>query len=152
MKEQDYHFAIEADISPAEAMDRISQVREWWTKGFEGQSERAGDTFTTRFGDTSVDFEVAELVPGRKIVWKVVDCNLPFTRDRKEWKDTTVVWELSGDARRTTVSMTHHGLVPQVECYELCKTGWNFYVGESLRKLLTEGKGLPDGKVRKEHS
>src|SRR5215831_11624270 len=86
MKAQDYHLAIEADISPAEAIDRINQVPEWWTKGFEGKSHRVGDTFTTRFGDTVVDFEVAELVPGKKVVWNVVDCNLPFTQDKKEWK------------------------------------------------------------------
>jgi hypothetical protein len=39
--------------------------------------------------------------------------------------------------------MTHIGLVPGVECYEDCKKGWNFYVGESLFRWMTEGKGLP---------
>ena len=39
--------------------------------------------------------------------------------------------------------MTHVGLTPDKECYEDCNKGWSFYVGESLRKLITEGKGLP---------
>ena len=44
----------------------------------------------------------------------------------------------------TTVTMTHAGLTPAVERFEACKAGWNFHVGESLFKLLTEDIGLPD--------
>ncbi len=38
--------------------------------------------------------------------------------------------------------MTHVGLVPEAECYNDCKAGWDKHVGESLLKLLTEGKGI----------
>ena len=34
--------------------------------------------------------------------------------------------------------------VPGVECYENCETGWDHYIKESLFKLLTEKKGLPE--------
>ena len=79
-----------------------------------------------------------------KVVWQVTDCNLHFVNDKKEWKDTSVVWEASPANGATQVRMTHVGLVPDVECYDNCKTGWDFFVGESLSKLLNENKGLPD--------
>ena len=149
MKQHDYQSSVAARITPQEAGDRISRVVEWWTKGIEGHCEKPGDRFTVRFGDTFVDFEVVELIPGRRIEWRVVDCNLHWISDKKEWKDTSVVWEISADDGATRVTMTHRGLLPEVECYKDCKVGWDFYVGESLRKLLTDNKGLPDGQRRK---
>jgi hypothetical protein len=53
-----------------------------------------------------------------------------------------MVFDISSTNEGTLVSVTHVGLVPEIECYEQCKKGWNFYV-ESLRKLMTEGKGEP---------
>jgi hypothetical protein len=145
---RDYQFSIGAEITAKEALDRIARVPEWWTTGFAGADKKRGDAFSVRFGETFVDFEVAEFVPERKVVWRVTDCHLHFIKDKAEWKDTQVIWELSSTGDKTSVSMTHKGLVPTAECYGNCEAGWNFYVGESLRKYLTEGKGLPDGRNR----
>ncbi len=38
--------------------------------------------------------------------------------------------------------MTHSGLVPGMECYEVCESGWNQHVGESLRSLIANGNGI----------
>jgi hypothetical protein len=140
----DYQRSIQAGISPAEALSRISRVPDWWTKNFTGRSGNPGDRFTVRFGETFVDFQVSEVVPGKKAVWQVTDCNLHWINDKKEWKGTSVVWEVSSRNGATQVKMTHAGLVPGVECYGNCKPGWDFFVGESLLKLLTENQGLPD--------
>jgi|SRR6516165_5926213 hypothetical protein len=147
MSHQDYTATISAKITAKEAIDRISRVPDWWTKGFMGASEKPGDIFTVRFGETFVDFQVIELIPEKRIVWQVTDCNLYFVPNKKEWNHTRVVWEVSSDKGLTTVRMTHVGLVPEHQCYENCERGWNFYVTESLRKLLTENKGLPDGSL-----
>ena len=72
----------------------------------------------------------------------MTDCNLHWLKDKKEWKGTDAVWEVSRNNGTTvTAQMTHIGLVSGIECYDECKKGWNFYLGESL---LTENKGLPD--------
>ena len=42
--------------------------------------------------------------------------------------------------------MTHVGLVPALQCFSDCSGGWGFYFSQSLRKLLTTGKGEPDPK------
>ena len=91
-----------------------------------------------------MDFAVVEFVPTKRIVWRVTDCNLPFVEDRKEWRNTEVVFDISSEGGATTVTMTHSGLEPSVECYETCRKNWNFFITESLQKLLTENQGMPD--------
>lgn len=140
----DYQRAIRADISQAEAFRRIGRVSDWWTRNFTGRAESPGDRFSVRFGETFVDFKIGEVVPGKKIVWQVTDCNLHWINNKKEWKGTSIVWEVSSENGAAQVKMTHAGLVPSVECYSNCKTGWDFCIGESLLKLLTDNQGLPD--------
>ena len=144
MTQQNYSSTVTAKVTPEQAIDKISRVPEWWTKGFAGAAQKVGDAFTVRFGETFVNFKISEVVPGKKVVWQVTDCNLHFVNDKKEWKDTSVVWEASPSNGGTQVRMTHVGLVPGVECYGNCKEGWDFFVGESLSKLLNGNKGLPD--------
>jgi hypothetical protein len=148
MNTPDYQISVDTGLSPREAFARISAVSDWWTKGFTGQSQQAGDTFTVRWGDTFVDFELAEVEPDKKIVWRVVDSHVPWVKNKGEWTGTKVIWEASQDRGTTRIGMTHVGLVPQVECYEQCEAGWNFFVGESLRQLLNENSGMPDRERR----
>ena len=148
MTQKDYSSTIIANLTTKEVFDRISRISDWWTKGFTGDSSQVGDRFTVRFGDTFVDFNIIEVIPHKRIVWHVTNCNLHWIQDKTEWKDTKIIWEVSSEDGTTRLSMTHLGLAPGIECYEDCKTGWNFYVGESLKKLLTENTGMPDGQRR----
>ena len=79
---------------------------------------------------------------------QVIDRNLDRLQDKKEWNGTTVVWDISsGDGRTTRLRMTHVGLVPGAWRFNECKRGWDFCVGKSLQKLLTEGTGLPKDRI-----
>jgi Activator of Hsp90 ATPase homolog 1-like protein len=140
----DYHITIHVPTPPSETAAAIARVAAWWTKGFTGRAEMAGDTFTVRFGETFVDFEVAEMAPAHKIVWRVSKSNLPFISNTAEWTGTKVVWEVAAEKSGTKLGMTHVGLKPGIECYEVCREGWSFYVGQSLLQLLNTGQGLPD--------
>lgn len=146
MAGKDYQCSIQAPVPATEAFDKISRVSEWWAKGFEGRTEEPGDAFTVRFGKTFIDFKVVEAVPGGRAVWDVTDCYIEPLKDKTEWSGTSVVWEISSSDGTTTVAMTHHGIVPGVECYGMCEQGWNLYVGKSLLQLLAEGKGIPNDK------
>lgn len=147
MSQKDYKTSISANITANEAQKRINNVSEWWTKNFKGSANKVNDKFTVRFGETFVDFQINEVVSGKKIVWSVTDCYLHWLNDKKEWNDTIIEWEIASNGKSTKINMTHVGLVPEVECYNDCRKGWNFYVNESLFKLLTEGKGIPDKKL-----
>jgi hypothetical protein len=46
-------------------------------------------------------------------------------------------------ARTTQIRFTHVGLVPDYECYDLCRDAWGTYIRDSLRSLIQTGKGRP---------
>ena len=140
----DYHCSITAKVSPSEAFDHICQVSAWWTENFEGSAQALKDVFTIRFGETFATFRVDDFVPHEMIVWYVTDCNLHWLKDKKEWMDTKIVWEVSAKNDVTQVDMTHLGLVPGAECYDSCEKGWDHCIKDSLFRLLTEKEGLPE--------
>ena len=144
MKNQNFHRTITVTASAKEAMKKISQVNGWWAKNFSGSAEKLNDKFTVRFGETFVDFLISELVPNKKVVWKVTDCNLHWIKTKKEWNNTEVVFEISSENDKSKIDFTHVGLVPGVECYNDCEAGWTEHVTMSLANFINEGKGKPE--------
>ena len=148
MDQQDFRLSISApaSVSASDAYDKIARVSEWWVKDVEGSARNAGDTFTVRFGEPFVAFQIADAVPARKVVWHVTNCYLPWLTDKTEWNGTNVVFDISvsqSEPGETTVTLTHEGLVPEVECFESCVQGWNQYFGQSFRQFLIDGHGMP---------
>lgn len=144
MNSKNYNCTINAKISSNEAFEGINRVSEWWTTNLEGNSQKLNDIFTVHFGKTFVTIKLIEVIPDKKIVWHITDCYLDWLKDKEEWKDTKIDWEISTALNSTQINMTHIGLVPEIECYTDCEKGWNFYIKESLFKLITEQKGIPD--------
>ena len=143
MESKNYHRTITVDAPAAAVMEKINRVDGWWVAKIDGNTEKLHDKFHVPMGSTFVDFQITELVPAKKLVWKVTDCHIPWLKDTKEWKDTEVVFELAETKGKTSIGFTHIGLVPEVECYENCKKGWDGYVTESLVKFINEGEGMP---------
>ena len=144
MAKKNYHVTLKVNASAEEAMKRISQVNKWWAKKVKGKAEKLNDEFTVDFGETFVDFQISELVPNKKVVWKVIDCNLHWIENKKEWNRNEVVFEIIPGRNSTKIDFTHIGLVPGVECYEDCEVGWNGHLMGSLVNLINEGKGQPE--------
>ncbi len=148
MIRQDYQNSICVPVSASEAQGKIVRVSEWWTQYVEGNCSNLGDVFTVRFsedfGGTFVEFRITEAAPGSRVVWHVDDCYLPWLKDKTEWNDTNVVFEVSASGTGAMVTITHEGLTPAIECYEACKQGWNRYFGQSLKQFLTDGCGMPN--------
>ena len=143
MTQKNFHRTITVNASADEAMKKISEVSKWWAKKVNGQTERLNDKFTVDFGETFVDFQINELMPNKKVVWKVTDCNLHWIHNKKEWNGTDVVFEISEKDNSTQIDFTHVGLVPESECYENCEVGWTEHITVSLVKFINEGKGMP---------
>lgn len=144
MKEKSYNAIVHVKSNPHQAMKKIAKVNGWWARHFEGKAEGLNDRFSVFFGDTFVDFKISELIPDKKVVWKVMDCNLHWIDAKKEWKGTEVVFQLSERENGTQIDFTHVGLVPGVECYKDCEVGWNGHVTDSLVRFINEGKGSPE--------
>ena len=133
------------DQSPKEVFEAINNVRGWWSETVEGATDKVGAIFKYRHKDLHRSTQkIVELVPGRKVRWRVQEGYLSFVKDKQEWKGTEIVFDIARKDGKTEVRMTHVGLVPGLECFSDCSGGWSFYFGRSLRKLITTGKGQPD--------
>lgn len=142
MEKKDFNCSISAKISVNEAIKRISNVPAWWGINFRGSSEKQNDKFIVKMGgDSFFNFTVIELIPGKRVVWLVTDCNMPWYSDKKEWADTKLIFDLSENNGVTTLNFTHESLTPDVECYKDCETGWIHWITKSLLSYFTSGRG-----------
>lgn len=149
MTEQDFTSAILVDQTPLEAFNAINNVRGWWSEEVEGGTEKTGDIFNYHYEDVHrCQMKLIEVVPGRKVVWLVLDNFFKFTEDKTEWLNTRIVFDITENGNKTQVRMTHEGLVPTYECFEICRDAWSTYIQKSLFSLITIGKGYPNAKGR----
>ena len=120
-----------------------AEIANWWTADFTGSAKAAGDSFTVRFGKTFKTFVVKEASESG-VSWTCTDAfiSMPKLARKDEWKGTTIRWTMAADGERTRLTMTHEGLSPAVECYEVCEQGWNAFAG-SLKDWVEAGKGKP---------
>jgi hypothetical protein len=143
----DYTIAFSVDQSPDEVFATVNDVRGWWSGEIDGPTDQPGAEFTYRYKDIHFSTQkITEFLPGRKVVWHVVDSRVNFVKDKTEWNGTDVVFEIARKDGRTELRFTHVGLVPAFECYGGCSGAWGFYISDSLRSLITAGKGQPNTK------
>jgi hypothetical protein len=139
----DFNSSISAKISASEATKKISNVTGWWGVTLTGNTEKQNDTFQiTMGGDSFFDMTVSELIPGKRVVWFIKDCHMPWFNDKKEWANTRLIFDLNEHNGETELKFTHEGLTPAVECYKDCEEGWTHWIRTSLYSYLTTGQGV----------
>jgi hypothetical protein len=147
MQGQNLTHTIVVDQSPAEVYAAINNVRLWWSLDITGATDTLGGVFEFRYNDMHITTQrISELVPERKVVWHVIMSQLNFVADKTEWNGTDIVFDIKPRGGKTELVFTHVGLHPGVECYEMCNKGWSFYIRESLRDLISTGKGQPNAR------
>ena len=138
---------LTVDQTPEETFAAITNVRGWWSGEIEGSTDKLGDEFTYRYRDLHYSKQrITEFIPGKKIVWLVLDSFLSFIKDKTEWNGTKITFEVRKKGKKTEVRFTHVGLVRDHECFNDCSDAWGFYIRKSLRGLITKGKGEPNSK------
>ncbi|OJW71560.1 MAG: ATPase [Candidatus Amoebophilus sp. 36-38] len=151
MKPADFVTTLLIDQTPKEAFNAINNVRGWWSEEVEGSTEKLNDEFIYHYADLHYcKMKVIELIPSQKMVLLVLDNYFKFTKDKSEWKDTKLVFDISQKDNQTEIRFTHEGLVPQYECYEICRKAWINYINNSLRNLITTEKGQPNPKEKED--
>ncbi len=145
MSGQSYSTEILISAKPDSVYKAITKdIDKWWTE-LSNQVIQIGDQLTVRFEKTtSWVMTVCEAFPNRSLVWMVVEANhdLDELVEKDEWKGTTIKWEISENETGSMVTLTHQGLIPALECYEICHAGWGYFLG-SLKNYLETGKGSP---------
>ncbi len=143
--DHNYTTTFLVDQSPEEAFAGINNVRGWWSEEVEGDTTKPGAEFKYHYKDVHrATFKITESVPGKKVVWHVMDNYFNFVGDKNEWVGNDMVFEIANKGNQTEVHFTQVGLVPEYECYEVCSNAWGSYISQSLRDLISTGKGQPN--------
>src|SRR5262245_30728807 len=110
---QHYTATFTVGQMPKEAFDAINNVRGWWSQAIEGDTDKLGAVFYYHYQDVHrATFKIIEFVPGKKVVWHVLHNVFNFIKDKTEWNDTDIVFEIGKKGDKTEVHFTHVGLVP----------------------------------------
>ena len=79
MNTQNFTTSFTVDQTPEAAFAAINNVRGWWSAvpGIEGSTDQLGAEFTYRYEPYHWSRQrITELIPGKKVVWLVVDGQL----------------------------------------------------------------------------
>ena len=147
MENQNFNTSITVDAAAQEVFDAITNVRGWWSEEIEGSTENLNDEFTYHYKDVHIcKMKLIEVIPNEKVVWLVLDNYFKFTEDKSEWNGNKIIFEITEKDNTTQLQFTQLGLVPEYECFEICRDAWTNYIQNSLRSLITTGKGKPNAK------
>jgi hypothetical protein len=144
MKGADYTILLIVDQSPEHVFEAVNNVRGWWSELIEGHTDQLGAEFRYHYKELHYSVQkITEWVPGTRVVWHITEARINFVKDKTEWTNTQVVFDIARKGRKTELRFTHVGLTPGIECYGKCVGAWGFYINESLKGLITSGKGQP---------
>ena len=137
----DYENQVRIGTSPERVFDVLTNVAEfaaWWAPAT-GSAAEGGKLRITFDGlDDPLVLRVKLAACPSAVRWEVLEC--AFLPD---WIGTTPVVTLSQDgAAGCHLQFRHEGLSPQLECYQMCRAGWEQYL-PSLRDYLESGTGNP---------
>ena len=145
MTTSDFTTTLLVDQTPKEALNAFNNVRGWWSEEIDGNTERLDDEFTYHFEDLHISkIKLIEVVPNKRVVWLMKYNYFKFTKDRSELTGTKISLEIDEKDNKTQIRFTHHGLVPELECFDICSNAWSEYIQKSLFSLITTGKGGPN--------
>jgi hypothetical protein len=134
-----YTVAITVAKSPDDVFNHlIHDVSKFWPEDFDGESSKLGDEFIFTSGDLHYSKnKVAELVPGKKVVWLVTE-SIRKT-DNFDWSGTKMIFELTPKGNTTLLNFTYDGLVLDGE-YDRLVEVCNMVFKEILYNFLTDAQ------------
>ena len=145
MQNQNFTAAIAVDQNRTAAFNAIKNFRAWWSEEIEGNTDKLNEVFFYHYKDIHLcKIKLIEMVPDKKLVYQIVDNQFSFTKDKTEWINTKLIFEITDEGDKTRIRFTHEGLVPEYECYNVCFDAWTGYIKKSLYNLITTGKGNPN--------
>ncbi len=142
MENRSFTATIEVAQSAEDVLNCIKEVSKWWSKDFEGNSSKLNDEFIIHHPHRHYSKQkLVEVIPDKKMVWLVTDSKLYWLeKDKHEWTNTKMIFEIATKGNKTLLQFTHEGLVPEKECYAMCYQGWTMVIKERLLNFITNGK------------
>ena len=138
----DFTTTIVVDQTPEEVFNAINNPQAWWSGEIKGSTDKLNDEFTYRYKEFHLSKQrIVEMVPDQKVVWLVTESKINYAKDKREWTDTKISFEISEQDNKTQLRFTHLGLVPEIECFESCSNSCSQLIQQGLFNLITTGKG-----------
>ena len=142
-------FSAETTVkkSADEAFNAIQNFRGWWSEEIEGNTDKLNEAFFYHYKDIHLcKMKLIEMVPGKRLVYEVLENEFSFVKDKSEWVGTKLIFDISTSGGNVKVTFTHEGLIPLYECYQVCNEAWSSYINNSLKNYIEKGKGNPNPK------
>ncbi len=148
MNNPNYKRTIHVRASRSAVFDALTTgIASWWTSEA-GQFEKPGDIakfgFSGRHGYWTFK---ATCLDHDKIEWECIEALHIHEGKPKdietEWLGTRVVWLMDATETGTRIDFEHHGLTPNLLCYDICEAGWDMFFVGSLAAYLNTGEGTP---------
>lgn len=138
--DQDYQMDLTFTAPPEAVVDALITLPglgAWWTEAVTGSGEQGGE-LRFSFGDTVPTIMRVDVATASLVQWTCLGYDhLP------EWAGTTITFALCATTGGgTTLAFRHHGLTPQLDCFEMCRNGWDHFL-PSLRSYADTGHGSP---------
>lgn len=147
MNNESFTTTVLVDQTPEQVFNAVNNPRAWWSEEIQGSTDKLNAEFLYHYKDVHITkMKIVEFVPGKKVVWQVLDNHFNFIKDQTEWVNTKIIFEIEKKGDQTQLTFTHQGLVPTYECYNICNDAWGNYIRSSLKGLITTGKGKPNPK------
>ena len=142
---EDFTVTIELEKSGEDVFKAITaDVGKWWGgSDLTGNSTKLNDEFVIHHPGAHYSKQrIVEIIPGKKVVWLVTESELSWLeKDKHEWENTKIIFEIVAEGDKTQLRFTHHGLVPEKECYERCADeGWGIVINDWLFNFIANGK------------
>ena len=135
------HHLVEIDASRDEVYEALtseSGLSGWWTTKVDSPKASVGSTVKFTFEDPfHPEMEITELEPAGLVAWR--GANQP-------WLDAQIRFEL-GDSQRYSGGTAlrfwqRYAADLDDDSFGVFNYNWAYYL-ESLRRLVTDGKGMP---------
>ena len=147
MATKNFTTSINVDKDISQAFNYIRNFRAWWSEEIEGKTDQLNETFFYHYKNVHLcKIKLIEMVADKKLIYQVIENEFNFTKDKTEWNNTKLIFDLSTEGDKTKIVFTHEGLVPEYECYNVCYDAWTSYIQGSLKNFIETGKGKPNGK------
>ena len=116
-----------------------TEFDKWWTASSAPIAD-VGDLVTFRFDPTYWTMRVTKLSENQCVELQCVEAQhihdgLPASI-LKEWEGTVLRWDIEPEVKLTRIHFLHKGLVPSLNCYEVCEQGWDHFFISSLKRHL----------------
>lgn len=132
-----------------QAFDAVTiGIRNWWGNS-NSTITKVGDEFSIFFEEeTEWRFEATVLDKLNEVHWKCIYANHSFSNlkgIKEEWLNSEIIFIFKNlDEDTIELSFEHKGLTPELNCYEICDSGWTHFIVKSLKQYLETGIGSPN--------